>query len=312
MKSNRQFSPLAIWFRELRAPFFTASIVPVLVGTALAYTTTAVFEPLLFVLAMTAMLFLHAGANMANDYFDHLSGNDWLNQNPTPFSGGSQLIQQGMVSPGAVLTAALIAFTAAIVLGAVIIAFTHNFFLLLLGLAGLLGGFFYTAPPLKMGYRTAGELVIALLFGLLPVYGAYYIQTVAFDLNPIAPGLVIAALIFLVILGNEFPDAPADRHVNKKTLVVRLGKTTAIWIYRIVLVLTYLIALIMALLIPQMRLASILYILTFPVAVLALKFLNSNVLGKTKGHRFNQLTILLHLAGGLMLALGLLISGLFA
>ena len=85
---------IIIWLRELRAPFFTASIIPVLVGTALAYATAGIFQPLLFILALLAIVSLHAGANMANDYFDHLSRNDWINRNVTPFS---RLVQ---VSPG--------------------------------------------------------------------------------------------------------------------------------------------------------------------------------------------------------------------
>ena len=97
MNLNYQLSRLSIALRELRAPFFTASIIPVLVGTALAYAAKGIFNPLLFTLATITMIFLHAGANMANDYFDHLSGNDWGNRNPTPFSGGSQLIQQGLI-----------------------------------------------------------------------------------------------------------------------------------------------------------------------------------------------------------------------
>jgi len=105
MKSSR----LAIWLQELRAPFFTASLIPVLVGTALAYYTTHLFNTLLFILAALGTVALHAGANMANDYFDHASRNDWLNKNPTPFSGGSQLIQQGLLSPTSILIAAWLA-----------------------------------------------------------------------------------------------------------------------------------------------------------------------------------------------------------
>ena len=38
------------------------------------------------------------------------------------------------------------------------------------------------------------------MLGLLPVYGAYYVQTKRFDIVPIVPGAIIAILIFLVIL----------------------------------------------------------------------------------------------------------------
>ena len=45
-------------------------------------------------LAVLAIMALHAGANVVNDYFDSQSRNDWVNENPTPFSGGRQFIQK--------------------------------------------------------------------------------------------------------------------------------------------------------------------------------------------------------------------------
>jgi 1,4-dihydroxy-2-naphthoate octaprenyltransferase len=91
-----------------RPKFLVASAAPILVGSALGYATAGVFQPLLFLLALLAIMFLHAGANMANDYFDHVSGNDWVNRTPTPFSGGSRYIQQGILSPKATLITALV------------------------------------------------------------------------------------------------------------------------------------------------------------------------------------------------------------
>lgn len=303
-------SKLIIWLRELRAPFFTASIIPVLVGAAVAYATKGVFDPILFSLALLAMVCLHAGANMANDYFDHLSRNDWINRNLTPFSGGSQLIQQDLLSPKAVLTAAWIALTIGAITGLVIVLLTKSVFLLALGLTGLLGGYFYTADPIRLGYRAAGELVIALLFGLLPVYGSYYLQTASFDLAPLFPGILIAILIFLVILINEFPDVQADREVNKKTLVVLFGDIIAARVYKTALLTGYVIAALAIAFLPDMTLPALFYLLTLPIAVIAIKFLKRDVLDKSGGYSVNQLTILLHLIAGLLLSMGFVISGL--
>ena len=304
-------SKLLIWLQELRVPFFTASIIPVLVGTSLAYSTTNVFCLALFILAVLGMVALHAGANVANDYFDHTSGNDWLNKNVTPFSGGSQLIQQGLLSPKSVLIAAWIALSIGAFIGVIILVITKSVFIFVLGLAGLLGGYFYTALPLRLGYKGIGELVISLLFGVLPVYGSYYLQTGTIDLVPLVPGIIVAMLIFLVILVNEFPDAAADRAVNKKTLVVMFGDKTSVWIYRIVLIATFGIVAAAILLFKNMAiLPGLLYLLTVPLAAIILRILKKEVLQKGGGCRSNQLTIILHLSGGIMLSLGFLLSGL--
>jgi 1,4-dihydroxy-2-naphthoate octaprenyltransferase len=301
---------LAIWFKELRAPFFTASIIPVLVGTSIAYSTANVFDHALFILAVIGMVALHAGANIANDYFDHTSGNDWLNKNVTPFSGGSQFIQQGLLSPQSVLIAAWVALSIGILIGIMIIFLTKSFFILAIGLIGLLGGYFYTASPVRLGYRGAGELVIGMLFGILPVYGSYYLQTRTIDFVPVVPGLIVAMLIFLVILINEFPDCIADSAVNKKTLVVIFGDIVAAWIYRIVLLATFCIAIVVMLVFEIMRLPGLFYLATFPLAFLTLKHLRHDVLQESSKHTANKLTILFHLVGGLMLSLGFLLSNL--
>ena len=216
MKSNFEHSKLLILFLAARPKFLTASAAPVLVGSALGFATAGAFNPTLFVLALLAIMALHAGANMANDYFDHTSKNDWLNKNPTPFSGGRQYIQQGTLSPKATLLAAFAFLAVGSVLGLVIIFLTKSVFILALGLIGLLGGYFYTAAPVRLGYRSVGECVIFLLFGLLPVYGAYYLQTLnrsgsgqtaAIDAIPLLPGCITGILIFLVISLLTSPQA---------------------------------------------------------------------------------------------------------
>ncbi len=69
-------------------------------GSALGYAATDGFSVGLFLLATLSIMALHAGANVVNDYFDHLSRNDWVNEHPTPFSGGRQFIQKGISRPG--------------------------------------------------------------------------------------------------------------------------------------------------------------------------------------------------------------------
>jgi 1,4-dihydroxy-2-naphthoate octaprenyltransferase len=309
MKSYFENSKLIILFLASRPKFLAASAAPVLVGSAVGFAAAGTFSAGLFILALLAIMALHAGANMANDYFDHISGNDWVNKNPTPFSGGSRYIQKGILSPGTVLLAALVALTAGSVIGFIIVLLTRSIFVLVLGLIGLLGGFFYTATPIRLGYRRLGELTIVLLFGLLPVYGSYYLQTGAIDAIPFFPAVIVGILIFLVILVNEFPDAAADAAVNKKTLVVRFGVGASVWIYRIALIVSFVIA--AALLINRTFVfAGLFYLITLPIAVVAIRFVNEKDLAGPGCCRASRITILLHSVGCLALAAGLIISGL--
>jgi 1,4-dihydroxy-2-naphthoate octaprenyltransferase len=310
MKSRLQQSKLVVLFLASRPKFLVASAAPVLVGSALGFAVSGTFSPLLFILALLAIMALHAGANTANDYFDHTSRNDWVNENPTPFSGGRRYIQEGILSPKATLLASLVCLTVGSIIGVIIFLLTQSVFILTLGLAGLFGGFFYTAAPVRLGYRSVGEPVIALLFGLLPVYGAYYLQTETVDIIPLLPAVIVGILIFLVILVNEFPDVTADAAVNKRTLVVRFGVPASIWIYRIALVAGCLVAAAAMLIYRFFVFAGLLYLLTLPVAVVAIKAASKEDLAKAGRYRASQITVLLHILGALALTAGFIIYGL--
>jgi 1,4-dihydroxy-2-naphthoate octaprenyltransferase len=303
-----EHSKTIIWFKELRAPFFTASALPVIVGTAIAYADTGQFNFILFILALFATVALHAGANIANDYFDHISGNDRLNDNKTPFSGGSRLIQQNFLTAGETIVGAWIALFIGASIGLIIVIVTKSFFLLLLGIIGLSGGYFYTATPFKLGYRTAGEITIGLLFGILPVYGSFYIQTLTFSTLPLLAGAIVAVLIFLVIFANEFPDFQADKAVGKKTLVVTLGIKNAANFYKATL-------LVLCVLIVSY---SVVYLNALASAVLLIPIVSTSIIcfrnadaGKLvqKGYiKLSKTTILLHTAGCIALIAAILLS----
>jgi 1,4-dihydroxy-2-naphthoate octaprenyltransferase len=114
-----------------------------------------------------------------------------------------------------------------------------------------------------------------------------------------------------VILINEFPDVSADAAVNKRTLVVNLGVPASIQNYRMMLAASYLIA-VLALLYRPFVIAGLLYLLTLPIAIVAIKAANKNDLLKPGQYRASQLTVLLHILGSLALTVGFIIFGLLA
>ena len=89
---------LKIWVKAVRAPFFTASMAPVILGAAVAWNRFHIFNLFLFLLTLLGAVLIHGGINLSNDYFDFKSGADQKNLHPTPFSGGSRVIQEGLLS----------------------------------------------------------------------------------------------------------------------------------------------------------------------------------------------------------------------
>lgn len=223
-------SKLRAFFLEIRAPFLTASIVPVLLGTAIAWATRGILLLDVFLLTLIAGVCLHIGANVSNDFFDHsaeLSGSDDINvEFIRPFTGGSRMIQLGYLSPREVLAESMIFFAIAGAIG-VYLAMTRDLFILVLGVIGAGSGFFYTAPPFSFVKRGIGEVFIGLNFGVLMTFGAYYVQALDFAWEPVVASVPIALLIAGVLYINEFADFNADRDSGKRTIVVRIGRSKA-------------------------------------------------------------------------------------
>ncbi len=308
MSSVAKQSKITLWLKELRAPFCTASLLPVIIGSAVAYSQTEQFNLILCVLAALATVSIHLGANIANDYFDHTSGNDRLNDNKTPFSGGSRMIQNNLLNPKEIFIGSWISLATGAVLGIIIVIMTKSLLVLLLGLVGILGGYFYTATPFKLGYRTAGEITIGLLFGILPVYGSFYIQTKSFSTLPIPPGAIVAILIFLVILANEFPDFLADRAANKKTLAVTLGIKNAAGFYKATLVILCVLTITYSIAYLN-KLASVVLLIPI-IGIGAICFANadSEKLSQKGYIALSKATILLHTVGCIALITAVLLS----
>lgn len=302
---------LSLYLQELRAPFFTASIVPVFLGAAVAYYHTGEFFWGLFGLAFTGGVLLHAGTNVANDFFDHKSGDDRINvEYIRPFTGGSRMIQNGLLTPGEVLWESILAYLGAVVVG-IVLALHRGYPILLLGGIGLFCGYFYTGTPLVLAGRGVGELVIGANFGLLMVLGSYYVQTGRFSMEAALAAVPVALLIFLVVFVNEFPDMKADAATGKRTLVVRLGRRRSSKVYLGVIVSVYAWVLILVLL----RLISpfaLLILITVPIAARSTSVTLVSYDCKGSLAPANAGTILIHLSVGVLLSLGYVLERLLS
>ncbi len=160
------------WVMALRVPFLTASLIPILLGTAIAWFATGTLYWGFFLLTLLAGLSIHIGTNVINDYSDHKSGNDEVNTEfVRPFSGGSRVIQLGLLSPLEVLSGSLLFFLLSALIG-FYLAWTRGPLILVLGAIGVISGIFYTGGPFNWAKRGIGELLVGLNFGILMTLGA--------------------------------------------------------------------------------------------------------------------------------------------
>ena len=260
----------------------------------------------LFGLALLAMALIHLGVNLTNDYFDHLSGADDINPAPlSPLAGGSRAIQEGLLPPKAVLSGGLLLIALGAALG-LLLAFLSGPLLLLIGAFGALTGFFYTAPPLRLGYRGLGEACVALDFGVLPVLGAFYVQAGRLSLGAFLASLPVAFLVAAVLWANEIPDIPYDRAAGKLTLPARLGPEGAARGLAVLFVAAFLSVAFLALL--WRRPVLLLPLAAAPLAVASVLRAVENSRRPDRLGPACKLAVLAHLVGGLLLFASLVLA----
>ncbi|MFQ6121694.1 MAG: 1,4-dihydroxy-2-naphthoate octaprenyltransferase [Dehalococcoidales bacterium] len=290
------------WGMALRVSFLTASIVPILLGTAVAWFTTGIFYWGFFLLTLLAGVLIHLGVNVINDYSDHRSGNDEVNREfVRPFSGGSRVIQLGLLTPLEVLSGALLFFLLSAFIG-FYLAWARGPLILILGAIGLVCGIFYTAEPFNWAKRGVGELLVGVNFGILMTLGAYYVQTQSFSWVPVIAAIPVSLLITAVLYINEFPDYTADKRVGKNTLVVRLGRERAVILYTVIMVGVYL-SIGLGVASGVLPLTTLLGLITLPLAIRAIQYARRHHSRSFDLAPANALTVISHLATGLLLTL---------
>ena len=217
------------WVVIMRLPFLSATIMPILVGAAVAKFMGYAVDWSWLGLTLLGGSLLHIGTNTSNDYFDYLSGTDNLNYNYSNkgLNGGSRGIQMGLISPKGVRNLTIVVFALSVLVGIPLIQ-KAGMPVLWLGIIGFLSGLFYTAPPFRFSSRKGlGELLIGLNFGPLMVAGSTLVQTGQLLPEAFLAGVPLGFLIAAVVYINEFPDHDSDKATGKNTLIVVFGPEKA-------------------------------------------------------------------------------------
>lgn len=301
-------SRLRAWKEAVRPLSLTAALIPVLLGGAIAYSLTEVFYWGLFLLTLLGGLMIQAGTNMYNDFKD--AERDAENTTGIrPFTGGSKMIQLGLISKADMGFFAILTIVIAAAIG-LYLTVSAGAGLIPIILYGLLAGLFYTNSEGRFSFINAmpglAEFFIATTYGVAMTLGAFYVQTGFYALEPLLISLPVSLLITAVLVINQFPDAEADGETEKKTLIVRIGKQKG----RDVLAGLFATALILIILLPfvsALPLAIYLGLLSIPFMVQAVrytfKYYASQATDLIPG---NAHTAIHHLFTGLLLVLGIL------
>lgn len=288
---------------EIARPFsFTASIVPVLVGAALAY-RDGLFDPLLFLATLVASVSLQAGTNVVNEIHDVRTGVD-TKDSPR----ASKALVEGRVPLGEARALAAAFFLVTIAIGLALVAL-RGWPLLAIGLAGVLGGYFYTAPPFQYKYRALGVPLVFVYMGVLMVVGAYYAIAGRWSDAALYASLPVGILVAAILHANDVRDVDEDARAGFRTLSILLTRTPAARLYVWMMLGAFLLTGLLVIA-GQLPLFALVALLALPGALRATAEMRRAMATGDIGviARIDQHTAQVHLLFGLLLASGIVLA----
>jgi 1,4-dihydroxy-2-naphthoate polyprenyltransferase len=231
MTSGANPSKVKVWWQALRYHYVPPSIFPAVLGGLVSWASNGKFLPFYFLLVLVAIIINHFALNMTDDYFDYKHSVDNLKPGEkNPYTGGSRTLSGGLLKPSSMFKAFSLCYLFVVIVG-FYLTLTRGLPILAFGLIGVFCAVFYTAPPIKFGHHSLGELAMLVCFGPVIGLGAFYVQSQALTLEAFFATLPTGIMLFSMIIINELPDIEEDRAAGKLTLVARYGKKAGVKLY---------------------------------------------------------------------------------
>jgi len=297
--TETQMTKLKIWILAARPKTLPAGISSVIVGGAVAVAEGG-FAWLPTLAAFMGAVLLQIGANLANDYFDYLSGADDGER-----LGPVRVTQAGLASPREMRIAMLIVFGLAGLVGLYMASISGWWLIVVVGISSILAALAYTGGPFPFGYHGLGDVFAFIFFGPVAVFGTVFVQMKTIPILAVWSSIPMGLLPTAILVVNNLRDIEGDKRAGKHTLAVRFGAKGARIEYILLLTGVYLIPILMILL----RIGN-LWLLMSWISLLLVPRLLKLILNQT-GRPLNVAlagTAQLTLAYALCYSLGLILS----
>lgn len=285
-------STATFWLLALRPKTLPASIIPVVLASALA-AADDVFAPLRAAVALVCAVLIQIATNFINEIYDFRKGADTEQR-----VGPTRAVASGLISERAMVRASAVVMLVAFVLGLYLVAAT-GIEILIVGLVSLFFAWGYTGGPFPLAYRGLGDVFVFVFFGFVAVCGTYYVQALHITPQVVWLSLVPGALSANILGVNNIRDIHTDVLAGKRTLAVRIGRTAAVWLYYALTLTTFAIPIVFTVALGYSPIV-LLPLLTLPLAVKLMRNIRTK-----QGKELN--TVLAGTAG-LLVAFGVLFS----
>lgn len=203
-----------LWLAAIKPPMYTVAIVPIWVGTAIAFAETKTINLPIFSTFLMAAILIVAWLNLSNDVFDSETGIDKNKAHSLVNLTGNKALIFWLSNLFLVLG----------VSGILAIAWWQQdpMVVLLVVLCCALG-YSYQGPPFRLGYQGLGEIICFFTFGPLAVAAAYYSQTQTGSVTNWAASVIVGIVTSLILFCSHFHQVEDDLMAGKKSPIVRIG-----------------------------------------------------------------------------------------
>ncbi|MGC9444479.1 MAG: prenyltransferase [Candidatus Methanospirareceae archaeon] len=233
---------LSGWIELSGFPKFTTSLLPFLLGSVVAwFEDPASFNAPVLAFSLVAVFLISEFCfvlNASSVYADvKRKGRDPANVKDasalhnTATSGRFNALAKGLITPEQADFGAVLCVIAAIPIGVLLQFYYQAGALTLpLGLIGIFIAYAYSRGP-RFSYHGLGELAITIGVGWMTVFSGYYLQAARISMLPTIVALPWLIEVFKLKLTREIPDYECDRLINRRNLVVRMGKRATANLY---------------------------------------------------------------------------------
>lgn len=205
----------------MRPHTLTAAVMPVLIGTSVAFAEGS-FDLLLFAAMMVASVLIQAAVNLFNEYFDFKRGLDSVES-----VGIGGAIVRRELREKTVLATAVMFFSVSILIGAYICVRT-SWWIAAIGAVSMAVGYIYSAGRFPLAYTPLGEVASGIFMGPVIVLISYFIQSGRITVPAVLISIPISILVATILLANNIRDAEGDSKKGRWTLAIISGRVRAI------------------------------------------------------------------------------------
>ena len=287
-----------LWLAAIKPPMYTVAIIPITVGSAVAYAQTKSLDLNIFRTFLLSAIAIIAWINISNDVYDSDTGIDINKAESVVNLTGNRNLMFWLGNLFLSLGIGGIATIAWWQQDLTVIA--------IVGLACFLG-YTYQGPPFRLGYQGLGEIICTICFGPLALSAAYYSQTQSWSIANLTASIIIGISTSLILFCSHFHQVKDDLAAGKLSPIVRLGTKTGASVLTWSTASIYLLTAV-GVISHLFPVATLLIFLSLPLAFKLTNFVNTNHDRPAIVRTCKYLAVRLHFVSGLLFALGFWIA----